>query len=133
VHGVGIGRNAGIECHYPARAASAASALERITKSHRGSSVLKENILIEIARISRAKDSVFPKERWTTDSARQAEAIYVEVVLYCVKVAMGVVRDNLKLDTHGILVCAEIGVRNAGKCGTAKVRVSSSTEAKRRG
>ena len=130
MHGVGIGRNAGIECDYPARAASAASALERITRSNRGSSVLKENILIEIARISRARDSVFPKERWTTDSARQAEAIYVKVVLHRVKVWVGASRGNLKLDTHGILVCAEIGVRNAGKCGTGKVRVTSSTELK---
>ena len=78
MHGVGIGRNAGIECDYPARAASAASALERITRSNRGSSVLKENVDIKAA--IRASDSVLPKERWTTDSARQAEAIYVEVV-----------------------------------------------------
>ena len=125
MHGVGIGRNAGIECDYPARAASAASALERITKSYRGSSVLKENILIEIARISRARVSVFPKERWTTDS-RQAEAIYVEVVLYCVKVGIGVIRGNLKLDAHRIPICAEIGVGNAGILGRRKV--TSSTE-----
>src|SRR5205823_12893450 len=92
---------------------------ERITRSNRGSSVLKENVDIKAA--IRARDSVFPKERWTTDSARQAEAIYVKVVLHCVKVGIVVIRENLKLDAHGIPVCAEIGIGNAGILGRRKV------------
>ena len=75
------------------------------------------------------------EESRSTDSARQAEAIYVEVVLHIVEEPDAgiwpVSALYLQLSTDRISVCAEIGVGNASKCSTAKVRVSSSTESQR--
>ncbi len=76
------------------------------------------------------------EESRSTDSARQAETIYVEVVLHIVEepvaaVIYPVFALYLQLSTDRIPVCAEIGVGNASKCSTAKVRVSSSTESQR--
>jgi len=78
---------------------------------------------------------VVSEESRSTDSARQAETIYVEVVLHIVEEpAAGiypVFALYLQLSTDRIPVCAEIGVGNASKFSTAKVRVSSSIESQR--
>jgi len=80
---------------------------------------------------------VVSEESRSTDSARQAVFVYVEVVRHTVEepaAGGGSYRVSalyLQLNTDRIPVCdvcAEIGVGNASKCSTAKVRVSSSTE-----
>ncbi len=77
------------------------------------------------------------EESRSTDSARQAVFVYVEVVLHIVEepaAVSGSYRVSalyLQLSTDRIPVCAEIGIGNASKFSTAKVRVTSSTESQR--
>ncbi len=71
------------------------------------------------------------KERRSTDSARQAVFVYVEVVRRRVKVIAvgGTAWHKVKLNTDGIIGRTEIGVGNAAiSCGE---KVTSGTEGER--